>query len=209
LFGDPALKITEITNNPPAKPSQPCGPTTGITGVDYTFTTSTTDPDPDSQLYYQWNWGNEESDWFGPYASGQSVQAIHSWSTAGDYQVKVKAKDSTGVESEWSDTTTIHIVAGPQIEIGTITGGLKITAEIKNTGLVNATSVNWTITLQGLILFGQKKDGAILTIIPNDNVDISTGLVFGLGNINITITAAHAKKTATAFLLGPFILNIR
>ena len=175
LFGDPALKITEITNNPPQKPSLPSGPTSGKTGVDYTFSTSTTDPDPDDQLYYQWDWGNEQSDWIGPYASGQSIQAIHSWSTAGDYPVKVKAKDNYGSQSAWSDSITIQIVEGPQIEIGTISGGMKITAEIKNTGIVNASHINWTITLKGLVLFGQEKSGiswrslqVIVSIYPQD-----------------------------------------
>jgi len=209
LFGDPALKITEITNNPPAKPSLPSGPTTGKTGVDYTFSTNTTDPDPDDQLYYQWDWGNEQSDWLGPCASGQSVQTIHKWSTAGDYQVKVRAKDNYGSQSAWSDSITIQIVEGPQIEIGTISGGLKITAEIKNTGIVNASHINWTITLKGLVLFGQEKSGTLLSISPGDSLDISTGFILGLGAVDITVTAAGAEKTATAFLLGPFVLNIR
>ena len=120
LFGDPALKITEITNNPPAKPSLPSGPTSGKMGVDYTFSSSTTDPDVDAQLFYQWSWGTEESGWLGPYTSGQLVQAIHQWSTSGDYQVKVRAKDNFGSVSAWSDSITIQIVEGPQIEIGTI-----------------------------------------------------------------------------------------
>jgi hypothetical protein len=189
LFGDPALKITEITNNPPAKPSLPSGPTSGKTGVDYTFSTSTTDPDTDAQLFYQWNWGNEESDWIGPYQSGQTVQAIHKWSIAGDYAVKVRAKDNYGSVSAWSDSITIQIVEGPQIEIGTISGGLKITAEIKNTGVVDASHINWTITVQGLVLFGQEKSGTLLGISPGDSLDVSTGLIFGLGTVNITVTA--------------------
>ncbi|MBE3137911.1 MAG: PKD domain-containing protein [Thermoplasmata archaeon] len=209
LFGDPALKITENTNHPPEKPGVPSGPTSGKAGVNYTFSSSTTDPDNGDELYYQWDWGNGASEWLGPYTSGQSVEATHSWLVAGDYQLKVKAKDNNGLESPWSDTITIHIVVGPQIEIGTISGGLKITAEIKNTGTINATQINWTISLQGLVLFGQKKVGTILTIIPGDSFDISTGLVFGFGTVDITVTAADAEKTATAFLLGPFILNIR
>jgi hypothetical protein len=209
LFGDPALKITEITNNPPAKPSLPTGPTSGKVGVDYTFSTSTIDPDADSQLFYKWSWGNEESDWSGPYASGQSVQAIHKWSTAGEYQVKVKAKDNYGAVSAWSDPITIQIVEGPQIEIGNVTGGMKITAEIKNTGVVDASHINWSITVQGLVLFGQEQNGTLISIAPGSSLDVSTGLVFGLGSVDITITAMDAEKTATAFLLGPFILNLK
>jgi len=209
LFGDPALQITEGINNPPEKPSQPSGPTSGKIGVDYTFITSTTDPNAGDELYYQWSWGNEESDWFGPYPSGQSVQAIHNWVIAGDYPVKVKAKDNNGLESVWSDEITIHIIEGPQIEIGTISGGLKITAEIKNTGMVNASDINWTITIQGLVLFGQEKSGTLLALSVNNSIDVSTGLVFGLGSVGITVTAADVEKTATAFLLGPFVLNTR
>ena len=209
LFGDPALKITEITNNPPAKPSLPSGPTSGKTDVDYTFSTSTTDPDAGAQLFYQWSWGNEESDWLGPYTSGQLMQAIHKWSTAGDYQVKVRAKDNNGFMSAWSDSLTIQIVEGSNIEIGTISGGMKITAEIKNTGIINASHVNWTITLQGLVLFGQEKTGTLLGISSGASLDVSTGLILGLGTVDITVTAADVQKTATAFLLGPFVLNIR
>ena len=210
LFGDPSLKITEgAANHPPEKPGVPSGPTSGKAGVNYTFSSSTTDPDATDQLYYQWDWGNGVSEWLGPYTSGESVETTHNWLTAGDYQVKIIAKDNNGLESEWSDSVTIHIIIAPQIEIVTISGGLKITAEIKNTGIVNATHINWTITLQGLVLFGQKKVGTILTIIPGNSLDISTGLVFGFGTVGITVYADDAEKTATAFLLGPFILNIR
>jgi len=208
LFGDPALQITEGTNQPPEKPTIPSGPTSGSTGVNYAFTTSTTDPDGD-QVYYKWDWGNNISDWLGPYTSGQSVATTHKWLDVGDYQIKVQAKDSNDLESAWSDTITIHIIVGPQIEIGAISGGLKITAEIKNTGVVNATQVNWTISLEGFVIFGHEKSGDIPTIIPDGNFVISTGLIFGLGTVDIIVTAADAEKTATAFLLGPFILNIR
>ncbi len=209
LFGDPALKITEITNNPPAKPSMPFGPTSGNINVNYTFSTSTTDPDAGAQLFYQWSWGAEESEWFGPYASGQTMQTIHQWSESGDYQVKVRAKDNYGSTSAWSDPLTIQIVEGPRIEIGTISGGMKITAEIKNTGVVDASHVNWTIAVQGLVFFGQERSGTLLGITAGNSLDVSTGLVLGLGTVDITVTAMDVQKNATAFLLGPFILNIK
>jgi hypothetical protein len=210
LFGDPSLKITGgAANHPPEKPGIPQGPLSGNAGVNYTFSTNTTDPDSGDQLYYQWDWGNGLSDWLGPYTSGQVVEATHKWLIPGDYQVRVKAKDSGGLESEWSDSITIHIIAEPQIGIGTISGGLRITAEIKNTGIVNSTEVNWTIILKGLVLFGKENTGTITTIIPGITSNVTTGLIFGLGKISITVTAADAEKTATAFLFGPFVLNVR
>jgi hypothetical protein len=209
LFGDPSLKITGGTaNRPPAKPSAPNGPSSGKAGVNITFTTSTTDPDVDP-VYFQWNWGSETSGWLGPYPSGQVISVTHKWMTVGDYQITVNAKDSNGLESGWSDPATIQIVAAPQIEIGTISGGFGITVEIQNSGIANATNVNWTISLKGLVLFGKVKIGTVPQIAPDTAQKINTGLILGLGTINITVTAADAEKTATAFLLGPFVFSVR
>ncbi len=209
LFGDPSLQITEMSNHPPEKPNVPSGQTNGKAGVTYTYTTVTTDVDGQS-LFYQWDWGNGVSGWVGPYNSGQSMEIMHNWSTDGDYQVKVKAKDSAGLESGWSDSLIVHIISAPQIEIGTISGGLGVTVTIQNTGLVDATEVNWTISLSGgLVLYGKETTGSIAKIVPGFTPTIQTGFIFGLGTIDITVTAADAEKTATAFLLGPFIFNIR
>jgi hypothetical protein len=107
LFGDPALCFyeneTPPPNNPPNKPTKPSGPNSGQPGVQYMYTTSTTDPDGD-QIYYMWDWGDgNNSGWLGPYASGDIANANHTWAQKGSYQIKVKAKDIYGAESEWSD----------------------------------------------------------------------------------------------------------
>jgi len=70
---------------------------------EYTFTASTTDPDGD-QLYYLFDFGDGvTSFWYGPYDSGEECNASHIWFEKGSYQVKVKAQDSNGAESDWSD----------------------------------------------------------------------------------------------------------
>jgi len=92
-----------ITSNPPKKPNTPDGPLKGKPGVSYTYQTSTTDPDG-GLLYYTWDWGDGTSiNWTGPYNSTQTVAASHIWSAQGSFSVKVKAKDTTGAESVWSD----------------------------------------------------------------------------------------------------------
>jgi hypothetical protein len=211
LFGDPALEFMEggATNNPPQKPALPTGPSTGNTGNNYTFISSTTDPDSGDLLSYQWDWGDGLGEWFGSFSSGQTVQSAHKWMTAGDYQVKIRAKDGFGAESEWSDPLTVHIAAAPEIEIGNITGGLRIAAEILNVGLADATDVNWSVSVQGLVLFGSEKTGSIPNISPSGTATITTGLIFGIGPIDIVVSAADAEKTMTAFLLGPFVLKIQ
>jgi len=78
-------------------------------GIEYDFSSNTTDPDGDS-ISYLFSWGNgAESDWFGPYNSGDTCTAAHIWNNAGLYYVKVKAKDTHDRETEWSDSSSIAI----------------------------------------------------------------------------------------------------
>jgi len=210
LFGDPALKMTQGANNrPPQNPGTPQGPSSGKAGVNYTFTTSTIDPDGDN-VYYLWDWGDgTNSSWLGPYTSGQPITVSYTWDTVGDYFIMVKAKDSQQLESGWSNPGLIHIAAEAQIEIGGITGGFGITAAIRNIGIVDAVKVNWSISLQGPVFFGKEKSGTLLQIAPDGERTVTTGLILGLGTVTITVKAMDAEKTATAFLLGPFALQVR
>jgi len=90
-------------NLPPDTPDEPSGETNGKINTKYTYTTSTVDPDGD-QVYYMWNWGDgSQSSWLGPYDSGDEATADHTWTTKGDYSIKVKAKDINDAESDWSD----------------------------------------------------------------------------------------------------------
>ena len=94
-------------NNPPKKPSIPYGPLSGKAGINYTYNTSTIDPDNDN-LYYLFDWDDgSNSNWFGPFESAEKVTVNHKWNDSGNYNIKVKAKDFYGVESEWSDPLTI------------------------------------------------------------------------------------------------------
>jgi hypothetical protein len=94
---------TETTQQPPATPQRPSGTINGKINTEYTYTTTTTDPDGDS-LYYMWNWGDGNiSGWYGPYGSNIVANAAHIWTTKGTYEIKVKARDEHGAESNWSE----------------------------------------------------------------------------------------------------------
>jgi len=96
-------------NTPPNKPAKPSGNGKGKINVEYTYTTSTTDPDGD-QVYYLFDWGDgTNSSWVGPYNSGATGSAKHTWTVKGSYQIKVKAKDTNGAESPWSDPLPIRM----------------------------------------------------------------------------------------------------
>ena len=93
-------------NSPPNKPTTPTGPASGTPGTVYTYSTSTTDPNGD-QVYYQWDWGDGSTPtWIGPYASGLTINTTHTFGK-GSYSIKVKAKDTNGAESVWSDPLAI------------------------------------------------------------------------------------------------------
>jgi len=56
------------------------------------------------------DWGDgTNSGWVGPYNSGQTASASHTWLIKGTYQIRVKAKDTTDLESPWSETLSITI----------------------------------------------------------------------------------------------------
>ena len=101
------VKLSE--NSPPEKPERPIGQTTGKKGEEYAYSTSTTDVD-DNQIYYLFDWGDgTNSGWVGPYASGGPAEIAHSWTENGNYEIKVKAKDNIGAESEWSDSLLVSM----------------------------------------------------------------------------------------------------
>ena len=109
LWGNPDLDINSHNmNNAPSKPERPNGPNTGKLRTDYTFTSSSIDPEND-QVYYCWSWGDDNTEWIGPFSSGEEISASHSWNEEGNYVVKVKSKDIYGSESEWSDSLVVNM----------------------------------------------------------------------------------------------------
>ena len=109
LFGDPELSIKDPAKIPPNKPDRPSGPTTGKPDIEYTYTARTIDP-TGSQVYYWFDWGdNTNSEWVGPYESGEESSAKHIWAEEGSYQIKVKAKNTAEIQSEWSEPLPISM----------------------------------------------------------------------------------------------------
>jgi len=110
LFGDPSINILETSGNTaPDIPDKPNGPTNGLPFIKYTFEATTNDPDED-QIFYKLDWGDGEiTDWIGPYDSGDIFEEKHKWNKLGSYDIKVKAKDEFGIETDWSESLIIKI----------------------------------------------------------------------------------------------------
>ncbi len=113
-----ALLIVAGITVPPNKPNTPSGPANGKTRTEYTYSVSTTDLDGDD-LYYLIDWDDGTySGWKGPFASGTTGLAAHKWNNQGKYQIKVKARDTYGVESEWSNSLLVTIQGNSKIVNG-------------------------------------------------------------------------------------------
>jgi len=93
----------------PYKPTTPSGETSGRVERLYVYSTITNDPDGDN-IWYKWDLGdNTQSEWLGPYISGDTCEIEHSWNYEGEFNIKVKAKDEHGLETDWSDPLIISM----------------------------------------------------------------------------------------------------
>jgi len=98
-----------MINQKPDVPDSPTGPTEGTPNTEYMYKASTIDPDGD-RILYNFSWGDETySGWVGPFDSGDEAFAMHAWDEKGTYDIRVKAKDTKGNESDWSDPLVVSM----------------------------------------------------------------------------------------------------
>jgi len=172
---------------PPDRPTVN-GPTAGKPGKDYEYIAVTTDPEED-QIFYRFDWGDgTQSEWLGPYDSGQQVTASNSWSELGNYCVKARAKDVNDSVGFWSEPYTVQIEL-PELKINRIAGGmLKITSTIENIGIAEADDITWKISLDGgFVLLGKESTGEIDTILAGDEAVITSKTILGFGPTEVTV----------------------
>lgn len=98
------------TGNPPNNPEKPDGASTGKIGEMLDFSTKTIDPDGD-KVQYGWDWDGDQlvDEWTEFYDSGKEIEAAHSWDEMQVWEIRVKAKDEYGHESEWSGPLELSI----------------------------------------------------------------------------------------------------
>jgi len=176
-------------NGEPEVPVAPDGPSVGIVDMEYMFCIDgAVDPDGD-QVYYMWDFGDEQTGWEGPYDSGEEVCVTHSWPIVGTYEVKVKVKDQFDYINEtWSDSHIIDIVS-PELEITAITGGVfKVDVEITNTGELEVNDIDVSILVKGGIfnLIDVNAGDTIDSLAPGEIAIVTASPIFGLGSITIT-----------------------
>ena len=85
------------------------GPSAGVVGVPVTFKATATDPESDS-IAFQFDWGDTTTKvWSNLIAPGETTSIAHTYSDAGTFSVKAKAKDAKGKESGWCAAESVRI----------------------------------------------------------------------------------------------------
>ena len=164
---------------------------------------------------------NFDTDWQDVYYN-DVLWLSKSWTngTSGGGILELDAVDlwaNGGTPIYWDDMSiwATEAPAEPVLEIGTITGGFGLKTTVKNTGAINATNVNWTIALDGKLVFlGKSSTGTITSLAVGAEEPIKAGFILGFGKTNIVVSATcdegkTAEKSATAFVLGPFVLGVK
>jgi|GEM_PF-6616212 len=152
---------------------------------------------------FEWDFGD------GTTAVGQNP--IHAYSEVGVYTVTLTVTDSEG---NIATDTAIAVIGTTEeqpseggVNISCIKGGFGIKATINNT---LDEPVDWSIDVNvsgfGFIFIGGHANG---TIPAGTEETVSSGLIFGIGKIDIVVTADDVTKEATGFLLGPFVLGVK
>ena len=215
--------VNIVQNTPPTPPILQEA-TSGEVDEVLTFEVKSLDNEGDMVKYYI-DWGDgTNSGWIGYYTEGVFQEVTNSWDTAGEYEVRAKAMDSHGEESEdWGNTVTVTITSdgeepepGENISIVAIGKGFrKITATIENSG-EEEVPVNWSITVEGKLLSSKNTNSSGQEDIGGDEevtVECQVKLL-AFGRIDITVEADAGEygsdsASATAFQLGPFILLLK
>jgi hypothetical protein len=124
----------------------------------------------------------------------------------GDHVVYFYSVDFAGnVETEKSASFTVE---PPPIAI-TIKGGLGVSAIIKNTGTTDLTDIDWTIDLDGKLIFvGKTKSGTIDALAAGAEVTVKD-FVIGFGKTGIAATAGPASASASGTVLLFFVIGVK
>jgi thermitase len=165
--------------------------------------------DPDGTIIlYEWDWDNDSM-----YEENYTTStATHSWEHEGSYPVTVRVTDDYNATG--TITTLVNVNGTINFKID-ITGGFGVTAVITNNGTLNATKIQWKVTLTGgLVILGRTKSGASIPIEPGAFVTIKDTPIIGLGKttINVEVTCAEGvsvTQTKTGIVLLCFVLGVK
>ncbi len=183
-------------NRPPTTP-QVSGPTLGKPAATLTYTFSSTDPE-NQEVAYTVAWGDTSAvEWSSTYASGQQVTRTHSYPDSGVYHVKVKARDTQEVESEWSDSIIVSIGFRPPNQPGKPSGPASCT-----TGTAYTFTVKTTHPLGDSVWFQFDWGGVVGNWggpVASDSQFLEQHVFDSVGTFGIMVRARDARGSTSAW----------
>jgi len=106
----------------------------------FIFSTSSTDPDSE-RVKYNFSWGDGNySGWTKYYASGQNVLKNYTFPSYDTFSIRVKSRDKSGHESEWSQSVDF-VIPKPSLTFNEAVKGAIIIWDNKTYGEINSQKV--------------------------------------------------------------------
>jgi 5-hydroxyisourate hydrolase-like protein (transthyretin family) len=178
-------------------PNTPTGPTKGVTGASYNYSTWGSSSNLGHSVEYQFDWKGDGSD----LSAWGSPTQTKTWTVPGVYNVRARArcKSDTTVVSEWSGTLSVNIISNPTLTVlksgtgsGTVTSspaGINCGSDCSES-YDQGTSVTLTATPASGSIFGGwsgacSGTGTCVVIM---NADIAVTAAFSAGPPDISVS---------------------
>ncbi len=124
----------------------------------------------------------------------------------GSHTVRFYSVDNAG-NQETEKTNIFTIQHALPVEI-TIKGGFGVSVTITNTGTTDLTNVDWTITLDGSLIFvGKNKSGTLTSLAAGESVTVKD-IVVGFGKTGVTAAVGVTETTVSGTVLLFFVLGV-
>jgi hypothetical protein len=124
--------------------------------------------------------------------------------TVGDHIVYYYSVDNAGnVEDQKNQAFTIQL----SVTI-TITGGVGVSATIKNVGSIDLTNLDWSMALDGKLIFvGKTRSGTIASLTAGEEVTIKN-TVIGFGKTGIAVGVESVEAVVSGRVLLFFVIGV-
>jgi hypothetical protein len=124
----------------------------------------------------------------------------------GTHTILFYSVDNAGnIEDEKTSTFTIEHPIAVTIAVK---GGLGVSATIKNTGTTDLTDIDWSISLDGKLIFvGKEKAGTIDALAAGEEITVKD-FVVGFGKTNIVVAAGTEEVTVAGTALLIFVIGV-